>query len=151
LDDEIARLYQQVYLEDGMFLEEALTVSPADLWALRESARVVAVTVRPREVAEGLLARHRVLGAFHSIVTSFGAPDAGLSALIARTVLGSDEVPYVLCATPAMVDAAKRNGAIAIGVAPDLPARRPLMEAGCRAVVSRLDRLTKVLESRNTG
>ena len=148
LPGAIRRAYHDEYVGRGLFLEDAPRVQRAELASLRSEARIAIVTSLPTEVAQGLLMRHGLLGSQDGLhcADQVGRP---LLPSLLHAALGArrDEAPcFVVCPTVAMVRAALDTAAVPIGLALTPAHRRPLTDAGCRAVVSKLERLVRVLK-----
>lgn len=143
LDDALRQLVHSAYVGEGRFLDDEVRVAPTDLRELREHAKLTLVTTRDEQIAQGLLMRHGLLGAYDQLLANDGREGPLLPSLLAAAV--GDGPAFVLCPNGHWVRAAAQAGAVAVGFATSPAQRRPLAEAGATAVVSRLSRLSRVL------
>jgi hypothetical protein len=144
----IRKFYHEAFVATGRYLEDRALVQREALDALREHAEVHLISFRERPQVDGLLLARGLTGAYDELHTVDDVTGPAAVALVRRALPDAegDLSCFVVCPTVPMVKVvAALEGPVPIGYATGAEHRRPLAQAGSRAVVSRLGRLARVL------
>ncbi len=152
LHDSVRRLYREAYVRSELCLTDEPVEGGDALETLGERAHLTAITAREADVATALLDRYGLGAGVARLISADAVGRPLMRELLATALADLDpgQTAYVLCPTPFLVRCLlgleHPAAPIPVGYATDASARRPLLEAGAHAVVSKLARLGRVLD-----